>query len=175
MSTFTGGGGAGASTGAIDVSIASNYPPYTYTWGGGQTSQDISGLPAGSYALTVTERSPDFALEAAADRLTMAPGKQATLGLKVVRCDGFDRPIVLECPGLPAGVRLNPGMSQPKGKSAEEITLTFEAAPGAAAFSGPIQVHGRAGDLSHPATWPVPRLDRTSIDKLWLTVLPTPK
>ncbi|HRD79451.1 MAG TPA: gliding motility-associated C-terminal domain-containing protein [Saprospiraceae bacterium] len=48
---------AGASTGAIDVSIASNYPPYTYTWGGGQTSQDISGLPAGSYALTVTDRA----------------------------------------------------------------------------------------------------------------------
>jgi len=48
---------AGASTGAIDVSVSSNYPPYTYSWGGGQNSQDISGLPAGSYSLTVTDRA----------------------------------------------------------------------------------------------------------------------
>lgn len=48
---------SGGSTGAVDVSISSNYPPYTYSWNGGQTSQDISGLPAGSYTLTVTDRA----------------------------------------------------------------------------------------------------------------------
>jgi hypothetical protein len=45
----------GASTGTIDVTVSGGSPGYTFLWNGGVTSQNRSGLPAGSYSLTVTD------------------------------------------------------------------------------------------------------------------------
>ncbi len=44
-----------ANNGAIDLTVT---PPgaYTYEWSNGQTTQDISGLPAGTYTVSVTEQ-----------------------------------------------------------------------------------------------------------------------
>ena len=44
----------GLDNGSIDVSVTGGASPYTYIWGGGQTTQDISNVPAGSYSVTVT-------------------------------------------------------------------------------------------------------------------------
>lgn len=44
----------GLSNGSIDLSVSGSYPPYTYNWSIGSTSQDISGLSAGNYGVTVT-------------------------------------------------------------------------------------------------------------------------
>ena len=44
-------------TGAIDFQVSSAYPPYTYSWSGGQTTQDVSGLLAGSFTVTVTDQA----------------------------------------------------------------------------------------------------------------------
>lgn len=44
-------------TGAVDIQVSSAYPPYTYSWSGGQTSQDVTGLPAGSFTVTVTDQA----------------------------------------------------------------------------------------------------------------------
>ncbi len=45
----------GTPDGTIDVTVTGGTAPYTYLWGDGPTSEDRSGLAAGSYALTVTD------------------------------------------------------------------------------------------------------------------------
>lgn len=45
----------GNDNGAIDVSITNGLQPFQYAWSGGATTQDISGLYAGTYSLTVTD------------------------------------------------------------------------------------------------------------------------
>jgi len=42
------------SNGSINLSVSGGVAPYTYLWGGGQTSQDLASIPAGSYQVTVT-------------------------------------------------------------------------------------------------------------------------
>lgn len=44
----------GGSDGTIDISAGGGYIPYTYAWDDGPTTQDRSGLPAGSYHVVAT-------------------------------------------------------------------------------------------------------------------------
>ncbi len=44
----------GQSTGAIYISAAGNFGPFTYNWSNGATTQNLVNVPAGSYSVTVT-------------------------------------------------------------------------------------------------------------------------
>jgi len=46
---------AGDSNGAIDVTVLTGTPPYSFTWNDGATSEDRSGLGEGTYVLTVDD------------------------------------------------------------------------------------------------------------------------
>ncbi len=45
----------GGSNGSIDLSASGGVGPYTYLWSGGETTQGISGLAAGTYTVSVTD------------------------------------------------------------------------------------------------------------------------
>jgi len=47
----------GGNTGAISIALTGGTSPYTYLWTGGSSSQNRTGLIAGSYAVTVTDAS----------------------------------------------------------------------------------------------------------------------
>ncbi len=45
---------AGAADGSIDLTVSNNTPPYNYQWSNGANTEDLSGLAAGQYCVTVT-------------------------------------------------------------------------------------------------------------------------
>lgn len=47
--------GGPVNDGSIDVDVIGGTAPYTYSWNSGQTTQDLAGLNAGTYILTVTD------------------------------------------------------------------------------------------------------------------------
>ncbi len=59
-----------SANGSIDISVSGGVPPYTFLWSNGATTEDVSGLSAGTYSVQVTDsggcmESASFDLELA--------------------------------------------------------------------------------------------------------------
>jgi hypothetical protein len=66
----------GNATGSIDLSPNAGTPSYTYIWSNGATTQDLSNLVAGTYAVTVTDAVGCSAFSSAT--ITQAPAMVLT-------------------------------------------------------------------------------------------------
>jgi hypothetical protein len=77
-SSVTAVGCFGASTGAVDLSVTGGTTSYTYSWSNATTSQDLTGLPAGSYTVTVTDSK---SCAATLNNVVAQPQKLAVTGV----------------------------------------------------------------------------------------------
>lgn len=46
---------AGFQNGSVDIAFSGGTPPYQYLWSGGQQTEDLAGMGAGTYSVTVTD------------------------------------------------------------------------------------------------------------------------
>ena len=47
----------GQSNGSIDITVNGGTSPYTYNWSNAAATQDLNGIPSGSYTVTVTDNN----------------------------------------------------------------------------------------------------------------------
>lgn len=76
----------GLSTGALAANVSGGLSPYSYRWSNGETAAEITGLPAGTYQVTVTDQGG--ATQTATYTITEPPVLQLSLTASEVSCTG---------------------------------------------------------------------------------------
>lgn len=75
----------GGSDGAVSVSVSSGTTPYSYLWSNGNTTNQISGVSAGTYTLTVTDILGCFDVDSFT--VTQPSAIQLTFSITSVKCN----------------------------------------------------------------------------------------
>ncbi|MDW8419204.1 MAG: hypothetical protein RML37_07295, partial [Chitinophagales bacterium] len=76
----------GALTGAVDLTVSGGTPNYNYLWSNGATTQDLSGVGAGNYTVTVTDNNACTA--SASANITQPAGLVLNATTQNVGCAG---------------------------------------------------------------------------------------
>ncbi len=76
----------GAADGTIDVTLSGGTSPLSYVWSNGSVNEDLTGLVAGFYTLTVTDAIGDFVTTTV--EITEPTGIEANPVVRDVRCIG---------------------------------------------------------------------------------------
>lgn len=109
---------------------------------------------------------PDYDLTVPTDRVTLAPGKPATIPVKVNRARGFTKAVEVSAEGLPEGVKLE--VTQPAKPDPNTITLSLTTEQ---VVSGPFRLVGKVKDtpaFTRHARAPLAEFEDVTAD-LWLT------
>ena len=77
----------GDSTGSVDLTVTSCNTPFTYLWSNGETTQDVSGLGAGTYCVTITDSKS--CIDSACFTITEPPAISVSPTTTQVSCNGF--------------------------------------------------------------------------------------
>jgi PKD repeat protein len=78
----------GAATGSIDLSVTGGTPPYTFSWSNGAATEDLAGLAAGTYIVTVTDSATCSAQLAASISQPLTPLEAHAGEVTSVACFG---------------------------------------------------------------------------------------
>jgi len=89
---------AGQSNGAIDMSIAGGSAPYQYLWSTGDTTEDLSNVPAGTYNLTVIDAN-GCVLNRTVDVIEPQPTLQQAISTSVSCFGGSDGALAVSVNG----------------------------------------------------------------------------
>jgi hypothetical protein len=77
---------ADAANGSIDLTIANGFGPFTYLWSNQATTEDLTGIAAGSYIVTITDANQCIAI--ATISLTGPPAFTADHTYDLLLCNG---------------------------------------------------------------------------------------
>ncbi|MBR9922105.1 MAG: T9SS type A sorting domain-containing protein [Bacteroidetes bacterium] len=81
---------SGASDGAIDITVSGGTPDYMFSWSSGQNTEDITGLAAGTYTVSVTDDNGCTASESFVVESTQPPLSVSVSGTDVSCNNGSD-------------------------------------------------------------------------------------
>ncbi|MBO6183333.1 MAG: hypothetical protein J6O88_01400, partial [Chryseobacterium sp.] len=76
----------GGSTGAINLTPTGGSAPYTFNWGGGITTEDRTGLAAGTYTVTITDANG--CTGTVSTNVTQPTAMSATVSQTNISCNG---------------------------------------------------------------------------------------
>ncbi len=88
----------GAGSGAINLTASGGTSPYTFNWGGGVTTEDRSGLTAGTYTVTATDNKGCTATTSAT--VTSTSGASLSTSVTNIPCFGQTGAINLTVTGV---------------------------------------------------------------------------
>ena len=126
------------------------------------------------YRLSVVPATCDFALSLASDSYEATSTKPGEIPVTVVRHTGSGTPIAeikIEVIGLPPGATADSVVSKSEGDTSGKVTLTVKT--DGTAFSGPIQIRGKAVGQDVARTALTPERFQCRFDSAWLTIPPS--